>query len=393
LNIVLYVNNFLPNIGGKEIVVLNLAQQYRKMGHKVRVVGPGGVLSHRKTTYPFPVHRFPRPFRRFGDISDLLFLFIDLIVFGFDIVHAHTTNPNGYIAAMLKRSIRFPLIITPHGSDVHIIPGIQYGQLLDHKNRARIEFAIQHADALTAISDSIKTSLVTAGASESKIRMIPNGVDVDRFKTEATSSGTSVTLKLPDHGHVILSVGNYRECKGFENILRAMSEVIKKSPDTYCAFVGKGNDVLTPLVEELNLLDNIIIYGPVAYMPIHGNNRSGNDELTALFKRSTVYVSAGIDEKAEGMSLAVLEAIASGLPIVATDISGNRDVIENGQNGLLVEPNNPQQLASAVLDLIYNEDKRNAISEHQRSSIQKYSWHSIAMKYIEVYTDTIGNRN
>jgi glycosyltransferase involved in cell wall biosynthesis len=390
LNIVLYVNNFLPKIGGKEIVVYNLASEYKKLGHKVRVVGPSGLYSHRKCKYKFPVHRCPIINKKFHEQINLYYLLLNLWIFGCDIVHAHTTNPNGYIAAKLKRKINFPLIITPHGSDIHTIPGIEYGQMLDKLNRKKIAYAIKKADILTAISNGVRDSLIAAGASIDKVRMIPNGVDINRFSSILKQNEKSLCRETNKSENILLSVGNYRECKGYEDIVRAMPTILKEEPHTKCVFVGKGNEALLPVISDMGLEKEVILKGPIKYtFTPRKSIESDRDKLAEIFNASTIYISAGIDEGAEGMSLALLEAMASGLPVVATAISGNRDVVENGVNGLLAKPSSPNDLADKIIHLLKNETKRDRIAIAQREKAKQYGWANIAGQYIEVYKEAI----
>lgn len=390
LKILLYVNNFLPKIGGKEIVVFNIAKQYKKMGHDVRIVGPAGFHRYRKKKYGFPVHRYPVVHKYFRDFSSLLFLCLDICKYGCDVVHAHTTNPSGYIAALLKKIIKFPLIITPHGSDIHIIPELGYGQMLDKKLRKRINIALENADVLTAISKSIEESLVAAGADRKKICMVPNGVSLERFGRDCSADDGKQKLFDPNKS-TILVVGNYRKCKGHENVIKAMPEILKEMPSTQCLLVGMNNNLLEPLVRELGLQESIIIYGAVKYdnETIVNTGNGDKDTLAQLYAFSTVYVSAGIEEGAEGMSLAVLEAMAAGLPVVATDISGNRDLIDSGKNGILVEPANHHALAHSILSLLKDRNRLNQISLSGRNTAEKYGWENIAHRYLNIYEEAM----
>jgi glycosyltransferase involved in cell wall biosynthesis len=391
LKIILYVDSFLPNIGGKEIVVYNIAKEYISLGHNVRIVGPAGVYSNRAYNLEIPIHRCPHFKMPFQDLISLIYLLFDIIFYGCDIVHAHNTNPNGYIAALLKKIINFPLIITPHGSDIHTIPGIKYGQMLDNRKRKRITYALMKSNIFTAISNSVRDSLVAAGASIDKVRMIPNGVNIKRFSSIKKSRIKPFDGWSGDE-KIILTVGNYRECKGFENIIKAMPAILNEVPDSKCIIVGKNNEVLKPLIKDLGLDKKVVIKGPVKYtsIPLRKNDNS-QDELASIFALSTIYISAGIDEGAEGMSLALLEAMASGLPIIATSISGNRDVIENGISGILVKPSCVEDLTKETIRLLKNKDKRDKMTSVQKDIVEQYGWNSVAKKYLEVYKEAINS--
>ena len=192
MDILLYSHTFLPNIGGREIVVYYLGKSLTELGHNVRVVGPSGWFKLRKLNFQFPIHRYPRFIR--GELQDpgliarlkekeMLFqLLLDKTLWGCDLIHAHTTYPTGYIASRTRRIFRkTPLIITPHGVDIDTIPALQYGMRLQPHLKSKIDNALANADAVTEISDGIKTSLLNAGVDQNKLYKITNGVDIDRF--------------------------------------------------------------------------------------------------------------------------------------------------------------------------------------------------------------------
>jgi glycosyltransferase involved in cell wall biosynthesis len=392
LKILLYVNSFLPDIGGRELVVHHLARELLRQGAKVRVVGPAGWWRLRRVKFEYPLHRWPTSRGLFRNHVRLLQLAIDTFIWGCDVIHAHNTYPTGYIAARLKSFKDVPLVITPHGEDIHVIGGISRGLRLSRVVNRKIRYSLNRADITTAISDDIERSLLNAGASKSKIRRIPNGVDIERFQGE-TSVDLRERLELPRKSRLIVTVGNYRLCKGHEIVIRAMPIILSQEPNVRLIIVGKNNEILNPLIHELGLQNKVRLTGSIS-VPIVERVRDGTesckenaDLLAATYLSSHVFVSAGIAEGAEGFSLAVLEAMASGLPVVGTDISGNRDIIQNGKNGILAQPNNPESLAEGVLQMLQNEKSRIRMGAKAREVAKKYSWCEIALKYLAVYEE------
>jgi glycosyltransferase involved in cell wall biosynthesis len=114
------------------------------------------------------------------------------------------------------------------------------------------------------------------------------------------------------------------------------------------------------------------------------------DWLAELYQTAAVYVSAGIAEGAEGLSLAMLDAMAAGSPIVATRISGNRDVIRDGETGLLVPPNQAEALANAISQILQSETLSNRLAENAADFADRMSWIKIAGKYINLYKKLVG---
>ena len=102
-----------------------------------------------------------------------------------------------------------------------------------------------------------------------------------------------------------------------------------------------------------------------------------------------MYVSAGVQRNSEGLSLAVLEAMAAGLPIAATRISGNTDVVTDGVNGLLTEPADETALAHAILRMLSDDLLRQRMSSAARETASRYGWVNVAQRYVKVYEDAI----
>ncbi len=389
MNIVLYSNSFLPHIGGRELVVHHLARSLHELGHDVRVLGPAGWWRLRKYKYEYPVYRYPVVRGRFKDPVRLLQLLADITWRGCDVIHAHITYPSGYIAGLLKRVRDIPLILTPHGVDIHTIPELGHGLRLNPHLRKKIDYAVRQADAVTAISNSVECALLAAGAEPSKLHRIANGVDLERFRKPAEVD-VRAWLGLPRNARILVTVGNYHPRKGQETLIRAMPRVLDGMPDARLVIVGRNTEALAPLIAERELIGKVIITGELS--GAERTRETETDWLAAIHASSSVYMSAGTAEGAEGLSLALLEAMAAGLPTVATDISGNRDIIKDGENGYLVPPGDEEGVAQRVVNLLEREALRAAMSARARETVQEFSWRNIANLYLDLYQDLGGNR-
>lgn len=393
MNIVLYVNSFLPSIGGREIVVHHLASALMTLGHQVRVLGPAGLWSHRKICSEYTLHRWPTLRGLFKEQAWFMPLLLDTAIWGCDVIHAHSTYPSGYTVARLKRLKNFPLVVTPHGEDIHVIPEIGFGNRLDPIKRRKIYFAIQKAELLTAISTSIEASLLDAGTPHHKIRRIANGVDFDRFQ-RPQQINVHEWLGLAHDSRLITTVGNYHARKGHDVLIRAMPVILESEPRACLTIVGRNSGELKPLIRDLALERNVKLTGLLNFPSIPARDSASGvpekpDWLAAIYRNSELYVSAGLQEGAEGLSLALLEAMAAGRPIVATNISGNRDIVQNGKNGYLVSPGDPQQLARAIIRLLANLKTRIHMGQNANQLAYGHGWQQIAKKYLAVYQEAI----
>lgn len=315
-------------------------------------------------------------------------LWMDLKMFGADVVHAHNTYPCAYFVSKLNAVKSVPLVVTPHGTDIRRIPEINFGMLLDPQKAAKVKEALDKAQILTAISESIRKSIAEAGAAEDKIIDIPNGIDLDRFQC-GMNLNPMERIGIGNSYRMILSVGNYRRIKGQELLIQAMPLILNRHPDARLVIAGRNQEPLEKAVSALKLEDKVILTGPIPFQDFgrkSSNDADGSaDPLAALYRACDVYVSASLDEGAEGLSLALLDAMGAGKAVVATDISGNRDMILHERTGLLVPPGEPAAIAEAVSAVLGHRVLQEKLGENARMAAEGYSWENIAKQYLNVY--------
>jgi glycosyltransferase involved in cell wall biosynthesis len=395
MNIVLYSSTFLPTLGGREFVVHHLANSLLELGHRVRVLGPSGFWTHRRMALPYPVHRWPGARRHFSEQVNLAQLTLDTAIWGCDVIHAHTTHPNGYAAVRLKRLRRVPVVITPHGVDLQTIPELGYGKRLDPVLDRKIVHAVREADIVTAISKTIQSLLIEAGAHPDRVRHIPNGVDTARFDSPPAKA-IRAWLKVDEDARLLVTVGKYNPRKGQEYAVRAMPIVLSVEPRARLIIVGENTTALLPLIVELGLEDKVVLTGGVPPPPsalLVGAARAGalheHDRYAEILCSSELYVSAGTERDAEGLSLAVLEGMAARLPIVATAISGNVDIVTDGGNGVLVEPANVESLANGIIRVLAAPQAQAAMRDAARQTALHHAWINVARQYAKAYEEAI----
>ncbi|NOY78566.1 MAG: glycosyltransferase, partial [Calditrichaeota bacterium] len=169
---------------------------------------------------------------------------------------------------------------------------------------------------------------------------------------------------IPEGAPLILNVGSYRPVKGQLTFVQACQRVIKKRPDVHCALVGEMREpVLGHIQRQMQEggAKNIHLLPPTSRMP-------------AVYPRASLLV---VSSHFEGFSNTILEAGASGVPVVATRVGGNPEAVESGVDGILVPPKNPEAMARAILDLLADPKKRTAMGQaarrkvHERFSLEK----------------------
>jgi glycosyltransferase involved in cell wall biosynthesis len=281
----------------------------------------------------------------------------------FDLVHAHWIVPNGVIAAA---STSIPLAIGLHGSDVFLAekPGV----------RKAAAWALRRSRLLTGCSPELVDRVRALGFPEERSRVIPYGVDVETF-----SPGPSVwreRLEIPEDAPLILSVGRMATKKGFHVLMEALPEIL--SSGAHVVLAG-GGDLLPDFQHQASRFDGRLhLPGPVL-----------RDTLPDLYRAADLFVLPAVHDSkgnVDGLPNVILEAMASGLPVVASGISGIPLAVEDGLTGLLVPERDPVALAAALRKLLANPELARTMGERGRRKAEtELTWDAVASRYREGY--------
>ena len=276
-----------------------------------------------------------------------------------DITAAYFGVPSGPAALLLKRLYKVPYVVSLRGGDVPGFRSYDFG--LYHKLISPILHLIwRRADAVIANSQGLRR-LAQAFDRQVNIQVIPNGVDTEKYRVSSRS------WEPP----VLLTVGRLVSQKGIDILLRGLAAVRDLPWNLLVVGDGKDKAGLETLAAELGLEHRIRFAG--------WKNR---DELIEYYRQANLYVHTSYDE---GMSNAVLEAMASGLPILATGISGNLDVIIEGQTGMLVPPGKPEAISPALRVLLPATELRQRYGRFGRERAAKdYTWGKTAYAYLDL---------
>ena len=191
-----------------------------------------------------------------------------------------------------------------------------------------------------------------------RLTIIPNGVDIQRFSPEIDFNGYFRRSNIPEDAPLVLNVGSYRPVKGQITFVKACQKVVRERPDVHCAIVGEAREpVLGDLQKQLRSKggDNIHLLPPTS-------------EMQRIYPRASLLV---VSSHFEGFSNAILEAGASGVPVIATNVGGNPESVVNGQNGFLIPAKNSDAMAKSILTLLAKPEKLAAISRTSRHFVQQ----------------------
>ena len=295
----------------------------------------------------------------------------------FDLVHTHTSKAGilGRWGAWLAGCRR--LVHTSHGS---VFTGY-YGPVLSR--------LFVYAERLTAhITDTIIT-LTPRGVEEhvawriapkEKFRVIPSGVELEGFGSLPAEEGPAVraTLGLPQNGPVVGSVGRLDRVKGYDQLVEASAMVLRDRPEAWFVVAGDGQErrALEAQARRLGVAERWLFLG-------------WQEHLEPLYHAFDLSV---LPSRNEGMGRAAVEALACGRPVVATAVGGLPSVVEDGVTGLLVPPEDPQALASAILQLLEDETARRRMGEAGPQRVrERFSSQAMLDGINQVYRDLLNS--
>ena len=243
------------------------------------------------------------------------------------------------------------------------------------------EGMLKRARKIIAVSHFTKWELTNYyKIPESKIRVIHNGVDVNKFKPAADKRKVKEALGFNADDITIVSVGRLYARKGLFTLIESMPAVVKRFPNAKFIISGKGQSdemhKLNAYADKLGVKGNINFTG---YYP--------DKKLPLLYQAADVFAFSTFYEH---HPFAVLEALATGLPVVTTTVGGIPETIESGKNGLLVEPFNPRQFSEKILYLLEHPAEAAEMAAQARKTIvENYDWRIVVKEAMEVYDEAL----
>ena len=376
LKIDVFTDYFPPHLGGGvERVVDEVCRRLARQGHTLRVFtfntdrAPAYEVVDGVHIYRAPAIQLTRFTRMQASLS------LGLLPLAWrlarshppDILHAHNLFFTSTTAAVLLRYLlKRPLVTTLHLGSLRQLNGPSL-LLASSYERTLGRAIVRSSDRLIAVSKAVAGHAVHLGARPEAVRVIANGVDLQRFRPGAGRGNG--TFRVACVGRLIFN-------KGPQYLVEAAPEVLQAHPEAEFVFVGDGP--LRPRLEErarqLGVGHRVTFLGT-------------RPDVPAILQTCDMLTRPSL---LEGMPLTVLEAMACGLPVVATPISGTAELVRHGENGLLVRPADPASLARAILCLMEDEPLREAQGREARRLVEGgYSWDAVADKTLAVYRELL----
>jgi len=230
---------------------------------------------------------------------------------------------------------------------------------------------------MTTVSNSLKKFFINSvGIKESLIQVIYNGVDIERFSPRPSNNELSKVLPEKFKGKKLITVGRLTEAKDYPNMFKALNLIKEQNYKFHLIIIGDG--------EMREIIENEIIQNNLNSEVTLAGRRT---DIAELLSDADIFVLAS---KREGLPIAILEAMSSGLPIVATTVGAISEVLEDGYNAFMVEAENSVSLANGISKLLDDETLIDDYGRNSRKLVEeKYSMNFIVDQYAELYQQLI----
>ncbi len=332
---VLIISPTQTGIGGIAQHVQGLTNFLKKNGHKVEILSS-------ENTFTIPVKGFKNP-------SFMLSAFLKTkFKKGNDIVHAHNLP-----SALPMKNASGKKVLTLHGIYSKQID-VLHGQTTGKISSTYEKDALSWADAITVISREAYDYYTKLGF---QVSLVPNAIDIQSLPQNAEKI----------HGKQIIFAGRLSKEKGILDLLEMATKLPK---EINLLILGSGPE--EEKVKEAAKSSTNIHY--MGYVP--------KERTISLIRGSDLLVQPSL---AEGISSTILEAMACKTPVITTDVGDNKELLNNGTCGIVLEPNSPQKLLENVLDLIDNKQKAESLNEAAFKQVQKYDWSQVGKLYLDIY--------
>jgi glycosyltransferase involved in cell wall biosynthesis len=377
------VNTYYPPWrGGAETYTRSLAENLAKLGHEVNVTAahpptaPGRYLYGRVTVTKL------RSLGMFYGVPLTPRLIQDLVSAEADILHVNFPNPyNAAIGALASKIKGVPAVLTWHND----LPPVtrSAGVIVQIHDGLIAPLYLGWYDAIITTTNIYAEDSKILKRYREKIHMIMNGVDCERFRPDVYAGDLRSELNLKD-SKTVLFVGaltRWHRYKGLDDLLQAFRLLDRK--DVRLLVVGGGDlkHEYEQMAQHLRIRDRVIFAGDVP-----------DSLLPKYYAISDVLVLPSKD-RSEGFGLTILEANASGIPAVASDVGGIPGILLDGENGVLVPPRDPERLAEAILRLVNNDEYRATLGRRARELALKHDWRIVASDTEKLYLEVIQSRN
>lgn len=375
MKILMMTNTYFPIVGGIERSIQSFSEAFRKLGHEVKIVAPAFAGAPKKEEHVIRLPAIQKVRRTVfsvnypvaGPLSKLLRTFVP------DIVHSHHPFFIGDFALRVSREYKVPLVFTYHIMFEHYLH--YWTVQSEASKRFIIELSTGYANLcqqVVAPSVGVRNLLLERGVT-APIEVVPTGIDV---KGLAKGHGRAFRerYRIPADSLVIGYVGRLAPEKNIDYLVNCLIAFLRTEPKACALFVGEGplKSPVKKALKKAGLGDRVIVTGLLRH-----------EELADAYAAMDVFAFTSLSET---QGVVLTEAMAAGVPVVAVEATGVRDVVKNYVNGRSVSENDQAQFIHAlswVLNLA--PDRLRSLKEHARATAQRFSEETSVRKMLNIY--------
>lgn len=357
--------------GGLQSILWGISKELVKKGYEVHILTKkqnkqgdfetiGGIQIHRINTHT-------------NNIPLSILIFSCLAYKRIRSLNPDIIQSYGRVPTFLLSKLKKPLILAQQNWDILAAPPLNIKAKLFFPVRNLVEIGALRGAAKIITPEYFKKVLITKGqVSEDKVIPVPNGVDIVKFNPK--NDPTPAKEKYSLQGKTILFAGRLEPEKGLEQLIRAMPEIIEKHKDAELIIAGNGylKNKLKSFSRKLGVEDNVKFLG---WVP--------KKDLASLYTAAEIFILPSFYEV---FPMAMLEALASGTPVITTNVAGMPDVITDGENGVLIEPGSSSEITDAVLKLLGDNELRRRMGMAGRKNVEEhFTWDNVTEIITQVY--------
>ncbi|MFB9056592.1 N-acetyl-alpha-D-glucosaminyl L-malate synthase BshA [Mariniflexile ostreae] len=364
-----------PTFGGSGVVATELGLELSKRGHEIHFITykqpvrlelfNNKIHYHEVNVPEYPLfHYQPYELALSSKLVDMVKLY------DIELLHVHYAIPHAYAAYMAKKmleeqNIYIPIVTTLHGTDITLVG--------NHPHyKPAVTFSINNSDAVTAVSQSLKDDTIRLFNINNTINVIPNFIDLDKFKHDFTECQRVKMAKEDEK--IITHISNLRPVKRVQDVVSVFNNIQKEiHAKLMLVGVGPEREKVETQCQELGILDKVIFFGK-------------SNEINKILCFSDLFL---LPSETESFGLAALEAMASSVPVISSNTGGIPEVNVQGVSGFLSDVGDVEDMSKNALYILSDENRLAQFKINARKEALKFDLHKIVPQYEAIYKDTL----
>ena len=382
MNILVINYEYPPIGGGGGVICKDISEEIASKGHRITVVTSHyDSLPEQEILNGVTIIRLPVVMRGKKDVASFLSMisYVPLCIRRvaslqrrerYDVINTHFAIPSGPAGQYLSDKYRIPNVLSIHGGDI-FDPSKSLSPHDTIGLKQTVRKMLKKADRVVAQSSDTKSNAEKYYGVDRKIDIVPLGIRPNTYPAKSRQD-----LGLPAEKYVFSTIGRLVKRKNIEDLLHIVKRIQISAPSVLL-IMGDGpeKDFIETRIRELQLEGVVRLLGRVS-----------DEQKYEYLNASDGYLSTAIHE---GFGIVFLEAMECGLPVVCYDRGGQRDFLENGRTGYLVELGNKAEFASRLEELLKSPALRAEISSHNKEYVKEFYIGSVAQKYLSIFQEAV----